>query len=155
MRAQPRCTGTSASSSTSQMSPRLVSLRPPHRDRLHPPPNPSVHRPPTPLLRLRLVSAHAISIAETLADGRQQFNAGDRMGAVRTWESALDLSPTPEEAQEVLWHCTCIHASFGDLELAKMTLRDAIGYGLDFDSVVDEAPMRGWIALEASTQVRR
>lgn len=44
-----------------------------------------------------------------------------------------------------------MHASFGDLELAKITLREAVVNGLDWDSAVMRSD---WVPFTASTQVK-
>lgn len=67
-----------------------------------------------------------------LLDGKSKFQAGDRMGALKLWEQAIELDPNPQQRQIALFNATCVHASFGDIELAQITLREAVQCGLDF-----------------------
>ncbi|CAG9467882.1 unnamed protein product [Pedinophyceae sp. YPF-701] len=86
-----------------------------------------------------------------LDEGRKLFDAGDRMGAIRMYDEVIEAGPTPEQVQEALYSATCCHASFGDIELAKMTLRDAVAAGLDFEAAVKNEE---WVPLIASTQCK-
>lgn len=89
--------------------------------------------------------------AQIIEDATAMYLAGDRMSAIRRYEQALLKDPTVEQRQECLYASTCVHASFGDLELAKMTLRDAIVAGLDWDSAVMRTD---YVPFTASTQVK-
>lgn len=42
-------------------------------------------------------------------------------------------APTAPEAAAASWNATVVHCSFGDVELAQITLRDALAAGLDFE----------------------
>lgn len=46
------------------------------------------------------------------------------MGALRLWEQALSTGPTREQRLAALYNAACVHASFGDLELAQIPLKD-------------------------------
>ena len=46
------------------------------------------------------------------------------MGALRLWEQALGTAPTREQRLAALYNAACVHASFGDLELAQIPLKD-------------------------------
>jgi len=72
------------------------------------------------------------------------------MGAVRKWEEGLEQFPTPDERKELLYSMTVVHASFGDIELAKMTARDLVVCGGDWQDAVSRGD---YLPLEASTQV--
>ena len=113
--------------------------------------------------------------ARLLAEGKAKYESGDRMGALRIWEQALEKvqpalssathtaaqsvtarrsgseegaalrrsrragrcppgrepaaahlpmqGPTKEQRVSALFNATCVHASFGDVELAQITLR--------------------------------
>ena len=45
-------------------------------------------------------------------------------------------SPSAPEAAAASWNATVVHCSFGDVELAQITLRDALAAGLDFDAAL-------------------
>lgn len=85
-----------------------------------------------------------------LAAGRDKYDNGDKMGALKLFEAALSKDPTPFQKQDALYGATCVHASFGDLEIAKLPLRDAVQSGLDFDAALND-PSR--IRLVTSQQV--
>jgi len=87
---------------------------------------------------------------ELLEAGRQKYDRGDRMGAVNIWEKALSMNPSVRERQVLLYSSTCVHASFGDAELAQVTLRDAIAAGLDFEQAMQDPELP---RLQASQQV--
>ena len=105
----------------------------------------------------------ATAAQDLLDQGRQKYEGGDRMGALKLFEKTLQqacflymtlyklarrlpepvlwcfieiskvrlLSPfkvqdaSKEERQAALFNATCVHASFGDIELAQITLRGA------------------------------
>ena len=114
-----------------------------------------------------------------VAQGRAKYAAGDRMGALALFESALKQvrprhrksvvfvishlappvknsrppspnslslpssltndnpqSPSAPEAAAASWNATVVHCSFGDVELAQVTLREALAAGLDFDAAL-------------------
>lgn len=76
--------------------------------------------------------------AETLlSQGRAKYEGGDRMGALRLWELALEQAPTPDQRRAALFNAAAVHASFGDLELAQIPLKDGAS-----------ARARGWFAVE-------
>ncbi|KAK9823687.1 hypothetical protein WJX72_004633 [[Myrmecia] bisecta] len=109
-------------------------------------------------LRCRSAALHAEGASEasrTLEQGMQKFRNGDRMGAVMLFEKALKQNPSLEERQAANYNATCVHASFGDLELAQVTLRDGVNCGLDFEAAI-EAGAQGdarYCPLRASQQV--
>lgn len=61
---------------------------------------------------------------QLLSAGRAKYDGGDRMGALRLWEQALGTAPTREQRLAALYNAACVHASFGDLELAQIPLKD-------------------------------
>lgn len=73
---------------------------------------------------------------ERLAAGKVKYESGDRMGALKLWEDVPRYGPDDQERITALYNCTCVHAGFGDVELAQITLRDAVLQGLDFKEVV-------------------
>lgn len=82
--------------------------------------------------------------------GKQKYAAGDKMGALSLFEDAMKQQPTKQQRQDAWYSATCVHASFGDVELAKMTLRDALEAGLDFEAALDNPDVP---KLEAPTQI--
>lgn len=77
------------------------------------------------------------------------------MGALSLWERSLSSDPDPGQRQAALFNATCVHAAFGDVELAQITLREAVQCGLDFSKAVEE-PMAidpALVRLVASQQV--
>ena len=82
-----------------------------------------------------------------MAKGQKKYDKGDRMGALKLWEQALSRvctlhitatgplqnheinflqDPTVEDRQAALFNSTCVHASFGDVEFAQVTLRGTL-----------------------------
>ncbi|KAI3438541.1 hypothetical protein D9Q98_000969 [Chlorella vulgaris] len=89
---------------------------------------------------------------DLLTKGRAKYDGGDRMGALRFWEQALDKEPTQEQRLVALFNAACVHASFGDLELAQIPLKDALYGGLDFQAAMAQQDAR-FVKLRASAQV--
>jgi hypothetical protein len=51
----------------------------------------------------------------------EALRANDRLGALREWEKALrDESISKEERRVLLYNICCMHAGFGDVELAQV-----------------------------------
>lgn len=73
---------------------------------------------------------------ELLAAGKVKYESGDRMGALKLWEDVPRYNPDEQERITALYNCTCVHAGFGDVELAQITLRDAVLQGLDFKEIL-------------------
>lgn len=94
----------------------------------------------------------SVEAEQLLSSGKAKYEGGDRMGALRLWEQALQQSPTPEQRNVLLFNATCVHASFGDLELAQIPLKDAIFGGLDFQAALERQDPR-CVKLQASAQV--
>jgi hypothetical protein len=92
---------------------------------------------------------------QLLVEGKAKFQAGDRMGALALWERSLNSDPDPGQRQAALFNATCVHAAFGDVELAQITLREAVQCGLDFSKAVEEpaAVDPALVRLVASQQV--
>ncbi len=67
---------------------------------------------------------HQVQAEQLLSAGRAKYDGGDRMGALRLWEQALGTAPTREQRLAALYNAACVHASFGDLELAQIPLKD-------------------------------
>ncbi|KAL3155843.1 hypothetical protein ABBQ32_012853 [Trebouxia sp. C0010 RCD-2024] len=88
--------------------------------------------------------------SELVAKGQKKYDSGDRMGALKLWEQALSRDPTVEDRQAALFNSTCVHASFGDVEFAQVTLRDAINCGLDFEDAMRSSD---YVKLNSSPQV--
>lgn len=82
--------------------------------------------------------------------GKDRYEAEDRMGALRHFESVLKKNPSPEEKQAALFNATCVHAGFGDVEIAQLSLRDAVTSGLDFEQALKNPDL---LKMNAPTQV--
>jgi len=98
-----------------------------------------------------------LQAGQLITQGKQKFEAGDRMGALRLWENALkpEADADIDQRKIALFNATCVHASFGDVELAQITLREAIQLGLDYGKAVqtpDEVDS-ALVPLIASQQV--
>lgn len=99
------------------------------------------------------VVVHAVAHGEAsqlVAKGQEKYGKGDRMGALKLFEQALKKDPTIEDRQAALFNSTCVHASFGDVEFAQVTLRDAINCGLDFETAMKSGD---YVKLNSSPQV--
>ena len=103
----------------------------------------TLHRPPThvlPHLKTQsILHTTIVQAAHLLAKAKQKFANNDRMGALTLWEAVLKCDPDEAQRQTALFNATCIHAGFGDVELAQITLREAVQRGLDFSKAV-QAP---------------
>lgn len=99
----------------------------------------------------------AASVRELLSAGKVKYESGDRMGALRLWEEIPSTIPpaTQQERVTSAYNQTCVHASFGDLELAQITLRDAVLEGLDFRQMLQDPKAfdEDAVVLKASQQV--
>jgi len=99
----------------------------------------------------RCVLAASTAAGEAIARGKERFKSGDMMGALKEWDAGLAQSPDEEQRRELHFSSACVHAAFGDVELAKMSVRDAINAGLVWDEAVRR---EGYLELQASTQVK-
>lgn len=103
------------------------------------------------------VSFYFLQAGRLITQGKQKFQAGDRMGALKFWEDALKPEADADINQRkiALFNATCVHASFGDVELAQITLREAIQLGLDYIKAVQtpEEVDPSLVPLIASQQV--
>jgi len=58
---------------------------------------------------------------------------------MKVYEGALALADlTPEQRRSVLYGMVAVHASFGDVELAQMALRDAVAAGVDWEEALKD-----------------
>ncbi|KAH7617544.1 hypothetical protein NADE_007322 [Nannochloris sp. 'desiccata'] len=83
------------------------------------------------------VSASA-EAARLLAEAKKKYDNNDRMGALNLWEQSLKQNPETEQRIAALFNATCVHAGYGDVELAQITLREAVQRGLDFSKAVQD-----------------
>lgn len=94
------------------------------------------------------------SSADLIEQGIVKYNELDRTSAINLFEQASEPRnrPSPKQLQTALLGATCSHAYFGDIELAKVTLRAAVEAGLDYESAMADpaCPFK----LEASSQAR-
>ena len=91
------------------------------------------------------------TLLEAVATGLDLWNVQeDRSVALNVFEETYKRCERLEEEEGVsdettaaavqcLWGKCCCYASFGDLEMAKQNLRDALIRGLDFETAVDGA----------------
>ncbi|KAK9859327.1 hypothetical protein WJX84_001281 [Apatococcus fuscideae] len=86
----------------------------------------------------------------TIAAGQQKYKAGDRMGALKLFEDAVKQDPSIPERQSAHYHEMCVHASFGDVELAQISLRSGLNAGLDFEAALSNPD---FIRMQASPQI--
>lgn len=103
--------------------------------------------------RHRVVArAGASSAAASLAEGRAMYERGDRMGGYKTFERALEGDTMSIETRGELNYCAmCCVAAFGDVEAAKMYLREMEGCGLAFEDATSD-PSR--MKMESSALMR-
>jgi hypothetical protein len=73
--------------------------------------------PPPPVKNSRPLSPNSLSLPSSLTNDNPQ-------------------SPSAPEAAAASWNATVVHCSFGDVELAQVTLREALAAGLDFDAAL-------------------
>ncbi|GFH23075.1 uncharacterized protein HaLaN_20629, partial [Haematococcus lacustris] len=63
-------------------------------------------------------------VSELLSEGKRKYESGDRMAALRSFETALAQAElSAKDRQAALYGSLAVHASFGDVELAQITLR--------------------------------
>ncbi|WIA36482.1 hypothetical protein OEZ86_007782 [Tetradesmus obliquus] len=99
----------------------------------------------------RLVVRSAEKAAELLREGNAKYTAKDLMGALKLYEDVLNQDGvTTRQKQEALYGSTAVHATFGDVELAQITLREGIKTGLDFEQAVNDPEM---VEMVTSTQI--
>jgi hypothetical protein len=66
--------------------------------------------------------------AQLLVTARAKYEAKDLMGALKLFEDTLAADgATARQRQAALFGATAVHATFGDVELAQITLRGACG----------------------------
>lgn len=88
------------------------------------------------LLRFAVCSSKG---SELLQQAKQKYSAKDLMGALKLYEDVLgQAEATTRQKQEALYGSTAVHATFGDVELAQITLREAIKQGLDFEQALSD-----------------
>ncbi|KAF6255517.1 hypothetical protein COO60DRAFT_1702769 [Scenedesmus sp. NREL 46B-D3] len=99
----------------------------------------------------RLVVRSAEKAAELLRQGNGKYSVKDLMGALKLYEDVLKQEGvTTRQKQEALYGSTAVHATFGDVELAQITLREGIKIGLDFEQAVNDPEM---VEMVTSTQI--
>jgi len=92
----------------------------------------------------RRVAVTATSTAaDALRDGRARYEAGDRMNGLKAFERALesDERMSLETRRELCYCAMCCSAAFGDVESAKMYLREMQARGLDFETAIADPTM--------------
>jgi len=79
-----------------------------------------------------------------------KYEAGDKLGALKLFEDVMLENPTVKQKQAALYGSTAVHSAFGDVELAQMTLREAIREGLDFDQALEDPEL---VEIQTSQQI--
>eukprot|EP00193_Tetraselmis_chui_P001952 CAMPEP_0177758314 /NCGR_PEP_ID=MMETSP0491_2-20121128/4118_1 /TAXON_ID=63592 /ORGANISM="Tetraselmis chuii, Strain PLY429" /LENGTH=252 /DNA_ID=CAMNT_0019274039 /DNA_START=51 /DNA_END=810 /DNA_ORIENTATION=+ len=101
------------------------------------------------------VSASAKS-QDLIDEGKALVTAGNRMAAIRVFEESLGEGPTSAQKQESLYSIMVCHASFGDVELAQITLREALQAGLTLDAALSNPDYMPFTASkQAQIQLRK
>lgn len=101
------------------------------------------------------VSASAKS-QDLIDEGKALVTAGNRMAAIRVFEESLGEGPTSDQKQESLYSIMVCHASFGDVELAQITLREALQAGLTLDAALSNPDYMPFTASkQAQIQLRK
>eukprot|EP00775_Hariotina_reticulata_P013781 gene13781-13902_t len=89
--------------------------------------------------------------AELLRQADAKYVAKDLMGAMKLYEDVLAQEDVAtRQRQAALYGSTAVHAAFGDVELAQITLREAIKQGLDFEQALADPDM---VDLVTSPQI--
>ena len=94
------------------------------------------------------------SIDDLLAEGRSLYERGERMQGYKLFEKALseDARGTSTETRAELLYCAmCCNAAFGDVETAKMYLREMQMFGLDFEYAMQDS---GLMKMESSALMK-
>lgn len=87
-----------------------------------------------------------------LLDAKQRYESGDKIQALNQYVAVLkENGITNPQVQKALFGATAVHASFGDIELAQMSLRDAIGQGLDFEGALNDP--QTYVEIVTSQQI--
>eukprot|EP01025_Chloroclados_australasicus_P055680 TRINITY_DN6802_c0_g1_i2.p3 TRINITY_DN6802_c0_g1~~TRINITY_DN6802_c0_g1_i2.p3 ORF type:complete len:223 (-),score=14.13 TRINITY_DN6802_c0_g1_i2:326-994(-) len=100
----------------------------------------------------RLVLQCSQEAEQQIKQGLKQYKSGNKMGALDSFEKSLNMNPSKEQSQAALYNATCVHANFGDVELAQVSLREAMVAGLDFELAV-AAPQELMLQISAPTQI--
>ncbi|KAK9841165.1 hypothetical protein WJX74_001299 [Apatococcus lobatus] len=86
----------------------------------------------------------------TIAAGKEKYKGGDRMGALKLFEDAVNQDPSVPERQSAHYHAMCVHASYGDVELAQISLRSGLNAGMDFEAALSNPDN---LKMQASPQI--
>ncbi|PNW82210.1 hypothetical protein CHLRE_06g278104v5 [Chlamydomonas reinhardtii] len=101
--------------------------------------------------RCRAVTVQASAKAgELLEKAKKKYEEGDRLQAMNLYEAALNEEPTIEQKRAALFGVTAVHASFGDVELAQMTLREGIRNGLEYEKALEDPT---YVTMVTSQQI--
>lgn len=97
----------------------------------------------------------ASTAKEAVELGLSLFSKGRVNDALEQFDAALDLSPSPEEAQAALYNKACCHAYREEGEKAAKALRQALGdYGLKFSVILNDPDMAAFRALPEFKQLQ-
>jgi len=102
--------------------------------------------------RARTCRVYANAKADALLEqAKGKYKSGDRMTAMRLFEQTLEQdSLEASQRHAALWGQLAVHASFGDVELAQMVLRDAVQAGLDFEAAQQDP---AFVEIQSSPQI--
>jgi len=102
--------------------------------------------------KVRALSGSGSAADELLRRGRATYEAGERMNGYKMFEKALGMDDASLETRRELCYCAmCCNAAFGDVETAKMYLREMQAYGLDFE---DALVSGGRMKMESSALMK-
>ncbi|GIL77625.1 hypothetical protein Vretimale_6804 [Volvox reticuliferus] len=89
--------------------------------------------------RVQVVRVQANAKADAILEkAKTKYKEGDRLQAMKLYEDVLNEEPTQEQKRAALFGVTAVHAAFGDVELAQMTLREALRNGLDYEKALED-----------------
>eukprot|EP01023_Acetabularia_acetabulum_P016164 TRINITY_DN17985_c0_g1_i1.p1 TRINITY_DN17985_c0_g1~~TRINITY_DN17985_c0_g1_i1.p1 ORF type:complete len:273 (-),score=25.64 TRINITY_DN17985_c0_g1_i1:1258-2010(-) len=89
---------------------------------------------------------------DEIKKGLYQYKSGNKMAALESFENSLKQEPSEGQSQAALFNATCVHANFGDVELAQVSLREAVIVGLDFELAVAQ-PSELMLQISTPTQI--
>ncbi|GLC41098.1 hypothetical protein PLESTB_000943000 [Pleodorina starrii] len=107
--------------------------------------------------RAQVVGVQANAQADAiLAKAKAKYKEGDRLQAMKLFEDVLNEECTIEQKRAALFGVTAVHAAFGDVELAQMTLREGLRNGLEYEKALEDPTYVQMVTSQQITiQLRR
>ncbi|KAI8474722.1 MAG: hypothetical protein J3K34DRAFT_118347 [Monoraphidium minutum] len=107
-------------------------------------------------MRAAVISCSA-KATELLARANDRYRSKDLMAAMKLYEDVLgEDGVTTRQKQAAFYGSTAVHASFGDIELAQITLREGIRNGLDFEQALSDPDLPDFVTSpQMLIQLRR